>query len=135
MAKQDLFDEAQDKGLVADDADAGDYTVAELEALLGGGGSESSSVEETIANAPGIDPGNVSASAVVQSTTEETPRPGDETPMPNTLETEPAAPVSTQEPDVPIAQTLAAGAGEHTPPDPEVFDKEGRPRSVTGEEA
>lgn len=92
-------------------------------------------VEETIADAPGIDPGNVVPTAVVQSTTTETPRAGDETPMPNAVETEPAVPVSTQKPDEPIAQTLAAGAGEHTPPDPDKFDKEGRPRSVTGEEA
>jgi hypothetical protein len=35
-------------------------------------------------------------------------------------------------PDVPIAQVLAAGSGEHTPADPKVFDKEGRPRDVSG---
>src|SRR5678815_548603 len=113
MAKQDLFDEAQEKGLVGEDADVGDYTVADLEGLLSGGGdgrsyTEDSTVEETIENAEGIDPGNVSASAVVQSTTEVVPREVDETPIPNAIATEPAAPTSTQVPDEPIAQTLAA---------------------------
>lgn len=136
MAKQDLFDEAQEKGLVAEDAEAGNFTVAELEDLLGGAEGreyvpdEGNSPAEVIEEHDDLEAGAVGLS-VVQSTTEATPREGDETPMPNKLETEPAAPVSTQEPDEPIAQTLAAGAGEHTPPDPEKFDKEGRPRSVS----
>jgi len=97
---------------------------------------ESSSVEETIDKAKGIDAGNVSASAVVQSTTEETPAEADKSSLPNALDAKPNdPPVRAAEPDIPIAQTLAAGAGEHTPPDPKLFDKEGRPRSVTGEEA
>lgn len=96
------------------------------------GGKEYDSVEETIENAPGIDPGNIVVGASVQSTTKETPSPADETPAPNVLNTEnEQPPVRTSRPDTPIAQTLVAGAGEHTPPDPEVFDKDGRPRSVS----
>jgi hypothetical protein len=41
-----------------------------------------------------------------------------------------APPLHTARPDVPIAQVLAAGAGEHTPPDPKVFDSEGRPKEI-----
>lgn len=90
---------------------------------------ESTSVEETIENAPGIEPGAEGAVAPVQSTTEETPRAADETSAPNVVSDEiEAPPVSTAKPDVPIAQVLVAGAGEHTPPDPDEFDKEGRPR-------
>ncbi|HEV8482683.1 MAG TPA: hypothetical protein VGV87_03910 [Blastocatellia bacterium] len=36
MAKSDLFEQAQAAGLVASDASADDYTVAQLEALLAG---------------------------------------------------------------------------------------------------
>lgn len=37
-------------------------------------------------------------------------------------------PVSTTRPDVAIAVSLATGAGEHMPPDPEKYDAAGRPR-------
>ena len=37
-------------------------------------------------------------------------------------------PVRTARPDTPIAASLAAGAGEHKPPDPEQFDRDGRPK-------
>ena len=129
--KQEMLDELIERGDLADDANADDYTGDQLKAMLSGESAGASSVAETIENAEGIDAGNIVSAPVVQSTTEETPREGDETPMPNVLETEPAPPVSTQEPDVPIAQTLVAGAGEHTPPDPDKFDKEGRPLSVS----
>ena len=93
---------------------------------------ESASVEETIKKAPGIDPGNVQATAVVQSTTEKTPAEADKSSLPNAMDAKPEdPPVRAAKPDTPIAQTLAAGAGEHTPPDPEMFDKDGRPRSVS----
>ncbi len=97
---------------------------------------ESSSVEKTIAKAPGIEPGNVIASAVVQSTTKKTPAEADKTSLPNAMDAKPEdPPVRASKPDTPIAQTLTAGAGEHTPPDPEEYDKQGRPREVSGEEA
>jgi len=97
---------------------------------------EAASVAETIEAAPGIDAGNVADSPVVQSTTTETPAEADESSLPNALDAKVNdPPVRSGDPDIPIAQTLAAGAGEHTPPDPKLFDKEGRPRSVTGEEA
>jgi hypothetical protein len=97
---------------------------------------EATTVAETIENAPGIDPGNVNESPVVQSTTTETPAEADESSLPNAMDAKPEdPPVRAAKPDTPIAQTLAAGAGAHTPPDPDMFDKEGRPRSVTGEEA
>jgi len=96
-----------------------------------------SSVEETIAKAKGIDPGNVGeASPAVQSTTEVTPAEADKSSANNAMDAENEdPPVRTSSPDVPIAQTLVAGAGEHTPPDPDEFDADGRPKSVTGETA
>ena len=39
-------------------------------------------------------------------------------------------PFATGRPDVPIVQSAVTGAGEHTPPDPEEFDAQGRPRNV-----
>lgn len=87
-------------------------------------------VEETIKNAKDIDSGTVIGPPLVQSTTEATPSPADETSMPNHLNTETEQPpVRTGKPDTPVAQTLTAGAGEHTPPDPKVFGPDGRPRS------
>jgi hypothetical protein len=132
--KDEMLDELKDAGKVDADASADDFKADELKAMLSGD-SGAETVADTIENAPGIDPGNIVASPVVQSTTDVVANEGAETSMPNVLETEPAPPISTQEPDVPIAQTLAAGAGAHTPPDPDEFDKEGRPRSVTGSEA
>ena len=35
-------------------------------------------------------------------------------------------PVRTTRPDVPIAVSMASGAGEHVPPDPEKYDEMGR---------
>lgn len=65
---------------------------------------------------------------LVQSTTTATPSPADETSMPNHLNTETEQPpVRTGKPDTPVAQTLTAGAGEHTPPDPDEFGPDGRP--------
>lgn len=83
----------------------------------------------------GIKEGEAVGPPLVQSTTEATPSPADETSMPNHLNTEnEQPPVRTSSPDTPIAQTLTAGAGEHTPPDPAVFDRDGRPRAVSGVE-
>lgn len=136
--KADWFADAQEAGHVDADANADDYTVDQLKDMLGeGGGSgddDAPTVADTIANAPGIDPGNITASPVVQSTTEETPAEADESSLPNAMDAKPIdPPVRSALPDVPIAQTLAAGAGEHTPPDPDLFDKEGRPK-VTADE-
>ena len=36
------------------------------------------------------------------------------------------SPVRTQRPDQPIAAVMAGGVGEHKPPDPEQFDRDGR---------
>lgn len=75
-----------------------------------------------------IKDGEVVGPPLVQSTTEATPSPADETPMPNHLNTEnEQPPVRTSMPDTAIAQTLTAGAGEHTPPDPKLFGPDGRP--------
>ena len=98
--------------------------------------TESLSVEETIKKAPGIDPGNTVTSQAVQSTTTRTPAEADKTSLPNAMDAKSEdPPVRASKPDTPIAQTLAAGAGAHTPADPEEFDKQGRPRSVSGEPA
>ncbi len=71
--------------------------------------------------------------AGVQSITEALPAasPGSQEVGPSAPDTEhEAPPLHTARPDVPIAQVLAAGAGEHTPPDPKVFDAEGRVREI-----
>jgi hypothetical protein len=39
-------------------------------------------------------------------------------------------PVSTTRPDREILRSLVTGAGAHTPPDPDKYDAEGRPRDV-----
>ena len=83
----------------------------------------------------GIDDGPAGGPSGVQSTTESLPAasPGSKEIGPSPPDTEhEAPPLHTSRPDVPIAQTLVAGAGEHTPPDPKEFDSEGRPRSVSG---
>jgi len=94
---------------------------------------ESGSFEETIEKAKGIDEGPAGGPSGVQSTTEVTPSEADESPAPGPYKGEGAPklddpPVRTTDPNVPIAQTLAAGAGEHTPPDPDKYDAEGRLR-------
>ena len=92
---------------------------------------EAQSVEETIENAPGIDAGEAVGPASVQSTTEVTPAEADKSSLPNAMDAKPEdPPVRASLPSSPIAQTLAAGAGEHPPPDPEVFDAAGRPRKL-----
>lgn len=66
---------------------------------------------------------------VVASTTDATPAEADKTPMPNALNLEhEMPPVRSSRPDVPLAQVMAAGAGEHTPPDPDVWGPDGRLR-------
>jgi hypothetical protein len=95
---------------------------------------ESTSVAETIEKAPGIEPGyeGETPSTSVQSTTEETPAEADKSSYPNAQDAKSEdPPVRAAKPDTPVAQTLTAGAGEHTPPDSEEFDKEGRPREVS----
>jgi hypothetical protein len=78
----------------------------------------------------GIDEGELTGVAVVQSTTTETPAEADKTSQPNALDGKADdPPVRAARPDTPIAQTLAAGAGEHMPADPDEFDPTGRPRS------
>lgn len=37
------------------------------------------------------------------------------------------SPVRTSRPDVPIAASMAGGVGQHRPPDPDKFDRDGRP--------
>jgi hypothetical protein len=97
--------------------------------------TESGSVDETIKGAKGLDTDKGRVVTTVQSTTtslpEESPASKEVGPSAPDTENE-APPLHTSQPDVPIAQTLAAGAGEHTPPDPEVFDSMGRPREVSG---
>lgn len=95
--------------------------------------TEATSVEETIENADGIEAGAEGAVAPVQSTTEETPSAADESSAPGPYQGDDAPkpedpPVRAAKPDTPIAQVLVEGAGAHTPPDPDEFDKEGRPR-------
>ena len=41
-------------------------------------------------------------------------------------------PVRTGRPDVPVAVTLATGAGAHTPPDPDKVAPDGRPTGLPG---
>lgn len=99
-------------------------------------GSEAQGVAETIKNAKGIDPGQVSETSSVQSTTEQMPSKADESSAPGPYSGEGAPdvedpPVRAAHPDTPVAQTLTAGAGEHTPPDPAEFGPDGRPIRVS----
>lgn len=65
--------------------------------------------------------------AAVQSITEATPAEADRSPLPNAMDAKTDdPPVRSGKPDVPIAQVLAAGAGEHTPPDAKVYGPDGR---------
>lgn len=78
----------------------------------------------------GIKDGDDVGVATVQSVTEALPAesPASKEVGPSAPDTEnEAPPLHTSKPDVPIAQVLAAGAGEHTPPDPKEYDPEGRP--------
>ena len=43
-------------------------------------------------------------------------------------------PFSTGRPDVPIVQSMVTGAGAHTPPDPDEFTPDGRPRDIPGQD-
>lgn len=64
----------------------------------------------------------------VQSITTVTPAEADKSSLPNAMDAKPEdPPVRASKPDTPIAQTLAAGAGAHTPADPEEYDPQGRP--------
>ncbi len=64
----------------------------------------------------------------VQSVTVVTPAEADKSSLPNANDAESEQPpVRAGRPDTPIAQTLAAGAGEHQPPDPDQFGPDGRP--------
>jgi hypothetical protein len=75
-----------------------------------------------------IDELDQSTRAAVQSTTDVTPAEADKSSLPNEMDAKTDdPPVRSGRPDVAIAQTLAAGAGEHTPPDPKKYDSEGRP--------
>ena len=78
-----------------------------------------------------IKEGEVVGVPVVASTTEATPAEADKSSLPNAMDAKSdQPPVRAAMPDTPIAQTLAAGAGEHTPPDPKVFAPSGRPREI-----
>lgn len=60
--------------------------------------------------------------------TDEPKREADKTssPVPNDAKAE-DPPVRTTRTDVPIVVSLATGAGQHEPPDPELYDANGRP--------
>jgi hypothetical protein len=88
------------------------------------------SMDERIENAKGVDKPEEHGVASVQSVTVELPdeSPGSKEVGPSAPDTNPEAPpLHTGKPDEPIAQVLAAGSGQHTPPDPEVFGPDGRP--------
>ena len=92
-----------------------------------------SSVTET-SGAEGLEQGPVG----VQSTTTVTPSKADESSSPGPYQGDGAPksedpPVRAAKPDTPIAQSLVAGAGQHTPPDPDEFGPDGRP--VNNDEA
>lgn len=93
--------------------------------------AEAQSVSDTIKSAKGIDAGQVRELTTVQSTTTVTPAEADKSPMPTGDDAESEQPpVRAAKPDTPVAQTLVAGAGEHTPPDPKEFAPSGRPREI-----
>ncbi len=93
--------------------------------------TEKGSVAQTIKEAKGVDSAPVRELTTVQSTTTETPAEADKSSLPNAMDAKSEdPPVRASKPDTPIAQTLAAGAGAHTPPDPEEFAASGRPREI-----
>lgn len=81
-----------------------------------------------MANEKKIKEGDDVSVAAVQSVTEVTPAEADKSPLPNAMDAKTDdPPVRSGKPDIPIAQVLAAGAGEHTPPDPKEYGPDGRP--------
>lgn len=79
-----------------------------------------------------IDEHEIAAASSVVSTTEATPSVADESsaPGPYSGADKPKVndpPVRTNRPDVPIAQSLVAGAGAHDPPDENEVGPDGRP--------
>ena len=73
--------------------------------------------------------GESTMAPAVQSTTTKTPAEADKSSLPNAMDAKTNdPPVRAGEPYIPIAQTLAAGAGAHTPPDPVEFGPDGRPK-------
>ena len=88
---------------------------------------------EKKADKKGIQEADTTVPAGVQSITVSLPAasPGSQEVGPSPPDTEhEAPPLHTARPDVAIAQVLASGAGEHTPPDPKEFDPEGRVREI-----
>ena len=77
----------------------------------------------------GIKEGEPTGPPGVQSTTTVTPAEADKTPGSTAGDAKSEdQPVRTGRPDVPIAHSLAAGSGLHTPPDPKKYDNDGRPK-------
>jgi hypothetical protein len=61
--------------------------------------------------------------------TAEPKRDADKSSYPTGMDAEPHdPPVRSTRADVPIAVSMATGAGKHVPPDPEEYDAQGRPR-------
>ena len=82
-----------------------------------------------VGSTAGMKAGEAAGPATVQSTTEKTPAEADKSSLPNAMDAKTNdPPVRAGEPDIPIAQTLAAGSGAHTPPDPDEFGPDGRPK-------
>jgi hypothetical protein len=83
---------------------------------------------EGVGSSAGMKKGEAVGPPLVQSTTTKTPAEADKTSANTALDAKSEdPPVRAGKPDTPIAQTLAAGAGAHTPPDPDVFGPDGRP--------
>jgi hypothetical protein len=57
----------------------------------------------------------------------------DQSPYPSQTQVPPQErpPFATGRPDVPIVQSAVTGAGAHTPPDPDEYAPDGRPRDLT----
>lgn len=88
------------------------------------------SMADRIDKAKGVDHPEDIGVAPVQSVTTALPAesPGSKEVGPSAPDTNPEAPpLHTGKPDTPIAQVLASGSGEHTPPDPSEFGPDGRP--------
>lgn len=95
------------------------------------GSADEVSMSDRIKDAKGVDAAEVREVTTVQSTTKVMPAEADKSSLPNAMDAQSEdPPVRAAKPDTPIAQTLAAGAGEHTPPDPEEFAPSGRPREI-----
>lgn len=91
------------------------------------------SAEEQAAEIEGAEVSNSAPAAGRVVLTSEPEKSADQTSYPGGEADPEDPPVRTTRPDVPIVQSLATGAGQHVPPDPDVYRPDGRLRDIADE--